>query len=82
MLVAEADFAGVRFLQAGDAIEEGGFSGARGAEQDSETRRKGLIDVEDERLRAVRAKLFADLNGQHGELYFAGQGDQTRRFTP
>jgi hypothetical protein len=33
-------------------------------------------------LHAIRAKLLADLNVQHNKIYFAGQGDQTRRFTP
>jgi hypothetical protein len=79
---AEADFAGIGFLEAGDAIEQGGFSGAGWAEQDSEAQREGLLDVEHERLRAIRAKLFADLNIQHCEIYFASQGDHTRRFTP
>ena len=79
---AETDFAGVGLLQAGDAIEQRGFSRARWAEENGEAGRERCGDIEDEGLRAIRAKLLADLNVQHSEVYFAGQGDQTRRFTP
>jgi hypothetical protein len=30
----------------------------------------------------VRAKQLADLNVEHYAVYFAGQGDHTRRLTP
>jgi len=79
---AQADFPRVGLLQAGDAIEQRGFSRAGRAEQDGEARRESCSDIEEERLPGVRAELFADLNAQHSEVYFASHGDQTRRFTP
>ena len=62
---AEVDFAGVGLLQSGDAIEQRGFSRARGAEQDAESGRERGSGIQDEGLRAVRAKLLADLHVQH-----------------
>jgi hypothetical protein len=78
----EADFARVGLLQAGDAIEERGFSGAGRAEQNGEAGRKRCADIKRKRPRAAGAKLFANLNVQHSKTYFTDHGDQTRRFTP
>jgi len=79
---AEADLAGVGPLQACNAIEQRGFARAGRAEQHGEAWRISGGDVQDEGLHSVRAKLLADLNVQHSEVYFTGQGDQTRRFMP
>jgi hypothetical protein len=69
-------------LQAGNAIEQRGFPRAGGTEQDREAGRESSSDVENEGLRGVREKLSTNLNVQHCADYFAGHGDQTRRFTP
>src|SRR5260221_8201736 len=79
---SESDFTGSGLLQAGDAIEERGLSGAGRGEENDKAGRERYVDVQHKGLRCVRTKLLADFNDQHSEAYFTGQGDQTRRVTP
>src|SRR6266404_9667920 len=51
--LAEADFTGVGLLQACDAIEEGGFPRAGGAEQNGEAGRERSSGIKNERLRTI-----------------------------
>jgi len=51
----------VRSDEAGDAIQERGFTGARRAEKDADARRNGEIDVE-----MKRAAGEADANAEFG----------------
>ncbi len=80
--VVEFDHAGIRAEQPGDAIKQRGLPCAGGAEEHREARGECFADVEKKRRRSRCAKLFVNVNEEHGRCHFASHGDHTRRFMP
>src|SRR6266566_16035 len=82
-LFTDRNLAGIRAQQSREAIEQRGFSGAGGPEQDGDSRRRVERDIENKRC--VFAPLLLNAGNQPKGIYFAVHrvhaGVHTRRFT-